>query len=265
MHEAKMHEHNVFLTLTYNDDSLPQFGSLEVSHFQKFMKRLRKARNGQKIRYFHCGEYGEKYDRPHYHALLFGVHFSDQYPWERKNGHTYYRSPELERLWPFGFSSIGSVTWDSAAYVARYIFKKQYGEHAGRKPNLDGVDYFTGEHFAPLKDEYATMSRRPGIGEQWYKEFGWTDCHRDDFIIFDGKRYKPPRYYDALLEKADPKKYEALKRKRRAKASEESPDQTPERLETREYCLAQRTRKLVRNFEDGSSSAPRRSSLSSNA
>lgn len=254
MHEAHMYEQNVFVTLTYRDQDLPQFGSLEHSHFQKFMKRLRKARSGQTIRYLMCGEYGEQYDRPHYHALLFGIDFDDKYPWERRNGNTYYRSAELEKLWPFGFSSVGNVTWESAQYVARYIYKKQYGQSAHKAWVPESAVDSNGE--IKLKAEYACMSRNAGkgknsgIGAAWYEKYGWTDCHRQDFVVMDGRRYKPPRYYDELLSRTQPEKHEALKRKRRAEASKETPDQTPERLAVREFVLAERTKKLKRGYED---------------
>jgi hypothetical protein len=74
VHEASLHEKNCFITLTYSPENLPKDGSLDVSHFQKFMKRFRK-RFGPGIRFFHCGEYGESLSRPHYHACIFGFDF----------------------------------------------------------------------------------------------------------------------------------------------------------------------------------------------
>ena len=118
-----MYDDNCFITLTYSNQHIPADGSLDVRVFQKFMKRLRK-RFGDGIRFYHCGEYGSLLGRPHYHACLFNFDFPDKYLWKENNGQKLYRSPSLEELWPYGYSSIGTVTFESAAYVARYILKR---------------------------------------------------------------------------------------------------------------------------------------------
>ncbi|AXH74125.1 MAG: replication initiator protein [Microviridae sp.] len=129
VHEASLHKKNCFITLTYNDEHLPENSSLDYRVFQLFMKRLRK-KYGDNIRFYMCGEYGENFGRPHFHACLFNHDFSDKKLWKTVNKMPLFRSAELEELWPFGFSSIGSVTFESAAYVARYIMKKITGEAA---------------------------------------------------------------------------------------------------------------------------------------
>lgn len=129
VHESKMHKDNCFITLTYATEHLPPDSSLHYPDFQKFMKRLRK-KYGEGIRFYMCGEYGENFGRPHFHACLFGHNFTDLKLWKETNGQKLYRSKELEQLWPFGHSSVGSVTFESAAYVARYIMKKITGEAA---------------------------------------------------------------------------------------------------------------------------------------
>lgn len=73
MHEAHMHESSSFITLTYSPEHLPENGSLVRKHFTDFLKRLRKALGSVKIRYFGCGEYGSKLERPHYHAIIVGL------------------------------------------------------------------------------------------------------------------------------------------------------------------------------------------------
>ena len=79
IHEASLHLNNIFVTLTYNNENLPKHNTLVKEHFQLFMKRLRKhkkATKHNKIRYFHCGEYGEKNSlRPHYHAIIYNCKF----------------------------------------------------------------------------------------------------------------------------------------------------------------------------------------------
>ena len=99
----------------------------------RFMKRLRK-KYGSQVRFFHCGEYGDLNKRPHYHAILFGVDFAhDRKLWSQKDGMKLFTSESLEKLWPYGFCTIGQVTFESCAYVARYIMKKQTGEKAVSK------------------------------------------------------------------------------------------------------------------------------------
>jgi len=109
LHESGLHERNCFITLTYDDEHLPEGGTLVKQDWQLFIDRLRK-RFRTKVRYFHCGEYGEQTRRPHYHAILFGHDFDDKTLWKRNHGNPLYRSKSLERLWPHGYSSIGACT-----------------------------------------------------------------------------------------------------------------------------------------------------------
>jgi len=122
IHEAKLHEENCFITLTYSDQHLPSHGGLVLSHFQDFMKRLRFKFSHIPIRFFHCGEYGERSSRPHYHALIFGLDFVDKYHYRTVNDQKYYRSPTLERLWDKGNSMIGDLTFESALNLSNQIF-----------------------------------------------------------------------------------------------------------------------------------------------
>ena len=137
IHEASLHEENCFITVTYDDAHLPPLGSLRLEDFQKFLKRYRKLvkkETGREFRIYYCGEYGDRLGRPHYHACIFGHDFLDKKHW---------RSPTLEKLWSLGNSEIGSVTFESAAYVARYIMKKQNGKKAQRHYTVYDPD--TGE------------------------------------------------------------------------------------------------------------------------
>lgn len=203
VHESKMHEESAFITLTYNNEHLPPSGSVEPRPFQLFVKRLRKALKGRKIRYFHCGEYGPKLGRPHYHALIFGYGFLDRVLYKSKP-FRWYRSAELEKLWPFGFSTVADVTEASAGYVARYTLKKVYG-HNSR-------DHYKGKH-----PEYITMSRRPGIGKPWFDKFK-SDIYPEGVYINNGVRCSPPKYYDNEFAKLEPKTMEKIKRARKKRA-----------------------------------------------
>ena len=189
MHESHLHEFNCFITLTFNDDNLAPDFSLHKEDFVNFMKRLRKLydyKYSTKIRFFHSGEYGDKNFRPHHHAILFGIDFPDKKYWKKsKSGADIYRSETLERLWPYGYSSVGNVTYQSCGYVARYCLKKITGKA--------GEEYYRGR-IPP----YITMSRRPGIGRDWIEKY-WRDVYPNDFCVTaDGHLKKPPRYYDEL-------------------------------------------------------------------
>lgn len=218
--------------------------SLEKKTFVDFMKRLRKNSENP-VRFFHCGEYGEKLSRPHHHALLFGRDFPDKKLWKISNDEKWYRSAELERLWPFGFSTVGDVTEKSANYVARYILKKINGEDAD-------------EHYGGRMPEYITMSRKPGIGNQWLEKFH-GDVYPHDHVVVGGREGPAPRYYDKQLEKENPKLLENLKARREARALERDRKENSkkglqhhtksERLKAREAVKLAQISRLVRPLE----------------
>lgn len=220
VHEASLHEFNSFVTLTYDESQVPADGSLVKEHHQNFMKRLRASFRGLKIRYFLCGEYGTENARPHYHALLFGLDFPDKVFWCESRGNKIWRSPRLEELWPFGYSWIGEVTWQSAAYVARYVMKKVNGDLAWEKYVKD-VDVESGE-CRYLEPEYIAMSRRPGIAAGWYQAFK-RDCDKD-YVTHEGRKFRLPRYYDKVLELEDLEEYERRKNKRKEVAKRNKVD-----------------------------------------
>ncbi len=264
-----MHEENSFITLTYNKENLPVGSSLVKEHFQGFMKRLRERIEPLKIKFYHCGEYGEecykcgksrrecgcsKFEiaigRPHYHALIFGYEFPDKEFWKKIKNNLVFRSNLLEETWGKGFCSIGAVTFQSAAYTARYIMKKQGGKTA--KKHYERIDPDTGEVTSKIP-EYTTMSLRPhGIGESWYRKYH-KDVFPDDCVVIEGKRYKTPRYYDKLLlaaEGADA--LEHVKELRVANALKRAADNTPARLAVRKQVQLFKVRRLKREFEDES-------------
>lgn len=243
-HEASCHEENSFITLTYDDDNLPSDRSLDVVHFQKFMKRLR-FRFGNGIRFYHCGEYGDKTRRPHYHACLFGFDFPDKQLFKYSSGNPLYVSDALSELWPFGFSLIGEVTFESAAYVARYIMKKVTGE--GSESHYEWCDKETGE-VHQLRPEYTTMSRRPGIGKEWFDRFQ-GDVFPTDEVVIRGKRMKPPKYYDRQYEITDPQGWVEVRRKRLHRAEAHSENNTPARLKVREKVQQSKLDLLPRKLD----------------
>jgi len=234
MHEASRWPENCFLTLTYADDNLPENGSLVMEDFQGFMKRLRARFPDRVIRFFHCGEYGSSTGRPHYHCILFNFDFVDKYPWRLSGEHQCYRSPVLEELWKFGNSEIGSLTLESAQYVARYAVKKLDASIlGGRKP------------------EYVTMSRRPGIGRFWYDQFK-SDAYPSDFLLSGagGARVKVPRFYDKQLKDENPSLFDAVKRGRVSRGRKFASDNDAFRLAVKEECRLARISNLRRNLGD---------------
>ena len=115
LHERTQWPTATFTTLTYDDEHIPDWYSLEREHLTNFFKRLRKDISPAKIKYFACGEYGSKYKRPHYHAIIFGLDAYD---------------PVIQENWNLGYVKNGTVTYESARYVADYIQKSVVGELA---------------------------------------------------------------------------------------------------------------------------------------
>lgn len=245
MHEAQLHEENCFITLTYDSEHLPSDGNLRLDHFQDFMKRLRARISPIKVRFFHCGEYGDNFGRPHYHAILFGFDFPDRKMYSESHGVRLYSSELLADLWPCGFSSVGNVTFESCAYVARYVVKKVTG-HLADSHYMRLLD--SGE-LVPVIPEYTTMSRRPGIASRWFQKFG-NEVFPTDEVIARGFSSKPPRFYDKLFVEAHGESaFEPTRRRRERSARQRASNATPARLAVREVCHKAKVKLLRRGLE----------------
>lgn len=206
-----MHDDNCFITLTYDDEYLPYGGTLDRSDFQKFMKRLRKSVG--KCRVFYCGEYGETTFRPHYHACIFGYRPDDPSLFSQQGEFPLYESPTLTNIWGRGHASFGELTFDTAAYTARYVTKKITG--AAAADHYTRMDPETGEvHF--LEPEFSGQSRRPGIGLPWLAKYG-RDTYDKDEVILQGRSMRPPRAYDRAFEATHYEKMEEIKVSRAAR------------------------------------------------
>lgn len=180
----------LFVTLTYNDASLPHAwhvgynyydgfyedaeplvldddeewiaaaagapATLSIRDTQLFMKRLRKAFKDRRLRFFLAGEYGPKTHRPHYHAIIYGLTLSDFMDCRIKDfnklGQPRYISKSFEKIWGNGYCVLAPVNWNTCAYVSRYTMKKVY-----KSENSHG---YASDQLPP----FCTMSRRPGIG-----------------------------------------------------------------------------------------------------
>lgn len=263
LHEASLYSDNCFITLTYNDDKVPSGsdrncckceifkrndrkicssvpGSLCKADFQRFMKRLRYYFR-KNIRYYQCGEYGSKFSRPHFHACLFNFDFPDKKLFTTKNGNKLYSSDILNGIWGAGFALIGDVTFESAAYVARYMLKKVY------KNKYDPErlkKYYNGR-----VPEFTTMSRRPGIGKDWLLKFK-SDVFPDGLVTLRGGiKCKVPKYYESIYELTNSKDLIELRYKKEQSIMND-PNNTPERLEIRGEIQRARANLLKRGYEN---------------
>ncbi len=187
LHERSVWKDSVFITLTYDDLSMP-FGlkglpTLRKAHLQKFMKRLRYylAKDDRKIKYFACGEYGEETERPHYHAIIFGMsQFGDDRCLIKGNWpYCDWKNSSIERF------SFGCAEADSIRYVSQYIDKKYNGSYAD-------------EIYGDLGREPVFKLASNGIGREW------CICNEDNIIdvgncTMNGVPLSIPRYYIDLL------------------------------------------------------------------
>lgn len=249
MHEAHMHDSNLFLTLTYNDSNLP-IGSegrttINKRDLQLFWKRMRKA--GFDLRYYAVGEYGDNTGRPHYHAIAFGLLLSDLRLYTRSNGFNLYTSAILDKIWGLGNCWVGDVTFESCAYVARYVMKKLTGNHA-RLYEHEGI-----------LPEFALMSRgnpshpdsrfHGGIGSSFYSRYKSDMLPHDNTFIRGSVRISTPRYYLNKFSLSDPTSFNLLKQKRVLNALEHAPENTPDRRIAREEVKLHKLKMLLRSFE----------------
>jgi hypothetical protein len=266
MHEAQMHKSNCFITLTYNNMNCPEDYSLKYDDFQLFMKRLRSKfehrniygfdEDGKRkllnpIRFYMAGEYGESFDRPHFHACIFGLDFEDKKFFKRtSSGSNLYTSKILEELWTFGYSTVGSLTFESAAYTARYIMKKavksDYSPDEWKWANIY-TDLETGE-VIQRTPEFNKMSLKPGIGQSWIDKY-MSDVYPHDHVVVGGKKCKPPRYYDNKYKEKFPEIFDMIQFAREIEGRSRSEDNTLERLAVKEKVALAKLSLLKRTID----------------
>lgn len=249
VHEARMHPENSFITLTYSDEHLVS-KKLVYEDFQKFAKRLRKKifqdfclenriedwkalepsvrkefYERFRISIFVTGEYGESRKRPHWHCIIFNWRPSDcEYKYTSDRGDRVYRSDSLDRLWGKGMCEVGSVTFESAGYVARYSAKKL----------VHGDD---GHEWEPISKK----SSKQAIGKTFLEKY-WRDVFSYGRIVLaNGAETAIPRYYEKWLKENrfdDWLRYmEKVKAEKSARAEEKA------RLEKEEYIRENEKRK----------------------
>lgn len=265
MLEAQQYEHNAFLTLTYDPEHLPplkecvnvetgeifMWPSLVTDDLKRFMDALRDYYeyhyNWTGIRFYACGEYGSEGGRPHFHILAFNLPpLPDLKYWFTTDQHEkVFHSDILQnKIWKKGICSVGELTWNSCAYVARYVVKKQKG-------TTKGLVDLCGNLVSGLVPEFTRMSRMPGIAWKYYDE------HKNEFYMTDeivlsvrGKvrTIKPPRYFDKMydLENVDPFVMREIKERRADRAKESMREQLENTtLNEREYLAVKERNKIA--------------------
>jgi hypothetical protein len=167
--EAEISNSAFFLTLTYNQETVPispnGLPTLFKRDVQLFMKRLRKA-NTNKLKYYLCGEYGGKTQRPHYHILIFNVDIET-----------------VREAWGNGFVHVGKLSEASTVYTLKYTSKEE------TIPMWDWDD---------RQKEFPLMSK--GLGKNYLTK-AVRKWHKADLInrvycpLKDNLKVAMPRYY----------------------------------------------------------------------
>lgn len=260
MLEAARYEHNYFITLTYDEYHIPkndellnkktgevfendnwEQGHLCPDHITKFNKDVREywrthyEHTG--IKFYASGEYGGLTRRPHYHMIMFNlpIKLEDLKIYKVKNGHILWNCDILTKIWDKGFVGLAEVNWDTCAYTARYVMKKLKGKIEDEKYYENG-----------MVPEFVRMSRRPGIGIDYFKEH-MQEMYKNDEIILAGhaekiQPVKPPKYYDRMFKDLEPKKMDEIKaiRKRIAEESTKMKNLNTDLTESERLCVEEK-------------------------
>lgn len=197
----------------------------------------------KKIRCMHCGEYGDKHQRPHHHCILFGFQFPDLKE-IYENGKKYYTSDILSKLWTFGIHRIGDCTYNSCAYVSRYVTKKVNGNNQEQ--------YYEGR-----KPEYVTYSTKPVLGANYFKKNYKEFVNTQKISVVADKLYECsiPKSYDNILQKIDKALFNEMKEKRVQDCKTDldkllSQDRSIySKLDSNQKICMSVLRKLVRSYE----------------
>lgn len=213
LHESTQHDESVFVTLTYDEDWLPQYGTLSPEDSRAFIKRLRRYHEATRaetwertLSYYLVGEYGDLSSRPHYHALLFGISFPDKRIARTDPSGNVWESKILSKLWRYGRSEFSTVTPGSAAYVTQYATKKVAAKDGGVEKFYDDagnsfyhpriytrVDDRTGE-LVPVVPEYSRVSKNPAVGKRWIAKY-YQDVYPRDYVLDESLTVQSDREY----------------------------------------------------------------------
>lgn len=247
VHEAKMHSEqnrsSCFVTLTYSPENLPPGNNFDFSHTDQFMRALRRKYKG--IKSYGCAEYGDENGRAHYHLLLFGIFPKDAYHWRNspnpRMSCPLYRSPQFEEFWPYGQIEIGHLTFQSSAYVCRYVMKK----HRVSKEQTEA-------ELKKFAEKAICISRRPGIGRTYIEKY-WPEIYANSAVLIPGPndtivKARIPRYYDKVAEQLKVIDLDKIKAERILKAQENKADLTRERMAVKAIFKAEQIKSLKRSI-----------------
>lgn len=271
MLEAKEFENNCFLTLTYDDAHLPPFRPyvdvetgevyqrpmLVKKDLSKFMKLLRqkfkREFNHDNIRFFGCGEYGEKGQRPHFHVILFNCDFPDKKFYKENPGGKIYTSEILSSVWTKGIAITANVSWHTCAYVARYTMKKAYGEDVKMREQVLAQLMPEQANGSKLwQDEFVLMSRKPGIGRKYFELHKDTMYVTDEIYVKKGDNtiaVQPSKYYDKLFDVEYPTLMEHIKQRRKINNKQRELDKLSKTSLTEDELLASEERAKLAQSE----------------
>ncbi len=245
MLETLKSEHNYWITLTYDEDHVPiaeetkwkienQDGTFQEITYKNegdeiwctgclipedatnFLKRLREYLRSHYdhtgVKVYYCGEYGSLNARPHFHMLLFNcpIPMEESYDFHiDENFKEHWKNRIIEELWQHnGMVDITEIEWSNAAYTARYTMKKVFNERTDQ------------EYYASGKiPEFVRMSRRPGIGMDYYEQNKFKIYENDELIMKTVKgntgSIKPPKAFDKLFKEQYPEQYNKIERRRK--------------------------------------------------
>ena len=185
--------------------------------------------------------------------MFVWIRFSRQGLFKRSSsGDKLYTSKLLESLWPYGISSVGDVTFQSAAYIARYCVAKRTGDAA---KSWYACDEFVDEHGEvrnSVTPEFNRMSLKPGIGSRWLEKFK-TDVYPRDYVVVNGVKVKPPKYYDVLFEREDPGTFSEIVANRELQMDtlikRDHLEYWPDRMNVKEQVHLARSNQLLRSLK----------------
>lgn len=182
LERRKNHMSSLFITLTYDDEHLPDGGLLDKRDLQLFFKRLRRHieyyKLNYKLKYFASGEYGKVGTiRPHYHVCLFGLPLGKGI------------KDFIAKSWKNGFVDVKVMTYNNCRYVAKYCIKNMQNEKINNE---------TGE----VSKEFVTMSRRGGgIGFGFFRECDVERLFKERTIKINGYHFSIPKALKDNLKK----------------------------------------------------------------
>lgn len=230
------------VTLTYDDEHLPENHALSKTDLQKFFKRLRNRRDSGAVRHLSAGEYGGKTSRPHYHSVLFGEFFSDRYTTTTSDGQELTHSHELDEIWGMGRATIDDASFGAICYAAGYCAKKAVAERQLTGPIEELTNPETGEtRYVAIAPEFRTMSKKPGLARE-YIEDHYERIYEKGYCEVQGRKFAIPSYYDRWLRKNHPDLHVQVKEQRLPGRVEMQLEWTPERIAAAETIASQKVR-----------------------